>query len=429
MARTWLTVKVELVGGRGDFLWPRPGRLIAAKPSHTFRDLAEAINAAFARWDRSHPHRFTLTDGDEVLPLEWFDDFDGESFDDATERLRRLSLGERFAFEFDLGDRWTHVCTVGSEKIDILELVGITPTEPIAIEGWGTVPDQYGRRWEEDDGSIHPPPAPDPPTRDLPPLLLGWGEDAVTAVSSGPSLGSEALGHWRPLGWTPDALRRLRGALARRETPAMLGALLGRDPLEVAHLAAPGLLAAVAEDDASAKGYAALLVDELRDRWWDGDHALADELAAGAGLGAPTGLGNVPVDLSDLATHLNDASHEAEPFRLHLPTGRLWPNDLLLTSEEQPADWEDDDRWLALAGVGSADGWHDMSDFIATVEDADLANRLDDAIRGKGAFRRFGTRLRPHDDEWSRWRRFKDERDLARARAYLAAAGYRPAVR
>ena len=66
--------------------------------------------------------------------------------------------------------------------------------------------------------------------------------------------------------------------------------------------------------------------------------------------------------------------------------------------------------------------------FVASLPDDPLHGQLERAIRGKGAFRRFGDQLRPHDDEWARWHRFKDERDLARARACLASAGYRPAV-
>jgi hypothetical protein len=426
MAPRWLTVKVELVSGRGEFLWPRPARVIAIRPSHTFRDLAEAINEAFARWDRSHLHLFSFTDGQQILPEPAFDDLDDLALDDASERLRRLSPGERFAFVFDLGDDWTHLCTVGPRTIDIVEVTGNTRTTPTVIEGWGSIPDQYGRRWEADDGNDRLPSAPDPPTSDLPPLMPGWGEDAFTTVSSGPPSPSETVGLWRPLAWTEEALRNLRGAVARRETAAVIGTLVGRNPLEVAHLAAPGLIAALGEDDASARGYAALLIDELRDRWWDGDQALADELAAAAGIGQLTGLRSVAVDLDELATHLSDASLQAEPSRLHLPTGRIWPSEALLVTAEQPDDWEDDDRWLGLGFTGSADGWQDMSDFIGTVEHAELRERLDDAIRGKGAFRRFGDRLRAHEDEWARWRRFKAERDLARARAFLAAAGLRP---
>ncbi|WP_211335586.1 hypothetical protein [Lentzea flaviverrucosa] len=69
MARTWLSIQVELVHGRGEDHWPRPARVFAAARSHMFLQLAQAIDAAFARWDLSHLHMFTLADGTPVSRL------------------------------------------------------------------------------------------------------------------------------------------------------------------------------------------------------------------------------------------------------------------------------------------------------------------------------------------------------------------------
>ena len=60
--RTWLSIRVELVQGGGRTLWPRPGRVFAAARSHTFLALGDAIDTAFARWDRVHLSLFELAD-------------------------------------------------------------------------------------------------------------------------------------------------------------------------------------------------------------------------------------------------------------------------------------------------------------------------------------------------------------------------------
>jgi hypothetical protein len=54
---------VELLGGGGHELKPPPGRDLVVGPAHTFAELAEAIDDAFARWDRAHLSEFTLADG------------------------------------------------------------------------------------------------------------------------------------------------------------------------------------------------------------------------------------------------------------------------------------------------------------------------------------------------------------------------------
>lgn len=124
MARTWLSVTVELLGGRGEELWPWPGRIFAVGPSHTFKDLADAVNDAFARWDRAHLSTFTLVDGrlvaDEYAGAELAGSIGGPitlPIDIAAAKVARtVELGGEFEFTFDLGDDWTHRCVVGTES-------------------------------------------------------------------------------------------------------------------------------------------------------------------------------------------------------------------------------------------------------------------------------------------------------------------------
>lgn len=142
----WMTVRVTLVSGRGaDFDSP-PGRVFLVGPSHTFGELADAINLHFARWDLSHLHDFRLADGREI----GFPDPDSPDTIDQ-ERIivaSTLDKGDEFEFVFDFGDDWTHQCRVDEVGIDPTEIFGAEPGSPVPIWGWGSIPDQYGRRSE-----------------------------------------------------------------------------------------------------------------------------------------------------------------------------------------------------------------------------------------------------------------------------------------
>ncbi len=175
MSRTWLSIRVDLIGGGGRDLWPRPGRIFAASRRHTFAQFATAIDDAFARWDRSHLHQFEFSDDRRIGRPDWEDGDDTELLDGRTLTLSTLRPDEQFLYTFDLGDNWVHLCTVGERRIDPDEQVGIEPDCPVPYWGWGSLPDQYGRRWDGDDGATPLPP--DPGLTDLPPLLPWWGSN------------------------------------------------------------------------------------------------------------------------------------------------------------------------------------------------------------------------------------------------------------
>ncbi len=147
MARTWLQIRVDLIGGGGVRCDPEPGRIFIVGPSHTFAQFAEAIDAAFARWDLSHLHVFELAD--ERL-IGFPDDSLGPEMmwlDHAKSKVaREVKAGAEFEYVFDLGDNWRHRCTVSAETVDPVEEYGAIPPGPVVIWGWGSIPDQYGRR-------------------------------------------------------------------------------------------------------------------------------------------------------------------------------------------------------------------------------------------------------------------------------------------
>lgn len=288
------------------------------------------------------------------------------------------------------------------------------------IFGWGDLPDQHGARWADDDGQREPPVRPDPPLSDLPPIMPHWGDRT-------PPTPGESAGWLSPMrDWDQDSWNQLRGAVARGDGQTVVDLLIRHDPLDAAHLAGDGLLVALEQRLESAYALARLLAAELRDRYLPGDEALADQLDAARGAMAPPDLAPIPIDLDDVAMHLEGDQLDGQAWRLDVETGRLWPDDPEgLVGEDRPGHWEDPDRWVELTSLGSHAAWEDMAEFTERVEDAELADRLDRAIRGNGAFRSFKDVLAHDPAQLPAWFRFAEERQRGRAREYLALRGYR----
>jgi len=71
----WSTLRVILRSKGGDDLVDPPGRDLLVSSEHTFAELANAIDRAFARWDLSHLHEFRLLDGRRIV-MEDADEFE-----------------------------------------------------------------------------------------------------------------------------------------------------------------------------------------------------------------------------------------------------------------------------------------------------------------------------------------------------------------
>ena len=80
---------------------------------------------------------------------------------------------------------------------------------------------------------------------------------------------------------------------------------------------------------------------------------------------------------------------------------------------------EDSERYERIPKAESHEGYRDMEDFIATVDNEHRAELLVVAINGKGAFRRFKDVLLNYPEERERWFKFKDDRMEERALEWL----------
>lgn len=202
--------------------------------------------------------------------------------------------------------------------------------------------------------------------------------------------------------------------------------------LTALQLLGDGLIRALAEHIEGAPELAADCVTALADRDWPGDTELGQQLHALLGTGPTPMLRPLPVDLAELADILEgDPTHGGGLLDLH--TGEVWPQAAIDYAHENPdeiqgAPDEDDDpdRWLPVSCEGSHEGYRDMEIFIDTLTDPDQADRLQIAIHGRGAFRRFKDVLGRTPDELDRWFAFAEERQRGRARNWLADAGYKP---
>lgn len=187
------------------------------------------------------------------------------------------------------------------------------------------------------------------------------------------------------------------------------------------------VLAALEQHADGAAEAARLMIAALRERDWEGDDVLADQLAALLGSGVMPDLRPLGVDLDELADIL-----EGDPMygggRVDLATGEVWPAPAVdyarEIGQEDEDESDDPDKWLWVHCEGSRDGYQDMERFIGTVRHPGRADRLEIAISGRGAFRRFKDVLGRWPGELDRWYAFSAERQRGRARVWLAGAGY-----
>ena len=128
------------------------------------------------------------------------------------------------------------------------------------------------------------------------------------------------------------------------------------------------------------------------------------------------------INLYELCEAMEDSSYENDHY-LDLETGEI----LFLSEYMDDEDTvklkdrieEDFNRYERIPKAESQEGYEDMVDFVATVEDEHLVELLEVAINGKGAFRRFKDVLLNYPEERERWFKFKDERMEERALEWL----------
>ncbi len=128
------------------------------------------------------------------------------------------------------------------------------------------------------------------------------------------------------------------------------------------------------------------------------------------------------IDFDELCSAVEDNSYENE-YYLDRETGEILLLSEYVDDEERGKlkDRIDDnpDRYERIPKAEPREGYEDMQAFIATVDDERLAELLEVAVNGRGAFRRFKDVLLNYPEARERWFQFQDNRIQERAREWL----------
>ena len=137
---------------------------------------------------------------------------------------------------------------------------------------------------------------------------------------------------------------------------------------------------------------------------------------------------DVPIDWEALEDAFENNAPEVHSY-LHVLTGEVLRVVDGIADPDMHARIAQSPDYLRVAPVNSREQYRWMERFIPMVADAELAGRLDDAIDGKGAFRRFKDVLSDVTEVRERWFAFRGERLRVFMEAWLAAQGINPVAR
>ena len=134
------------------------------------------------------------------------------------------------------------------------------------------------------------------------------------------------------------------------------------------------------------------------------------------------------VDLADLCGDFEDCRVDHR-YYLDLEADELFHVSDEFMDEEEKEKLEEmigeslGERYLAIPQASSEESYEDMLDFVETVEDTGLREKLYIALDGRGAFRRFRDVLSFYPEEQKKWFKFKDERLTERVDEWLELEG------
>ncbi len=148
------------------------------------------------------------------------------------------------------------------------------------------------------------------------------------------------------------------------------------------------------------------------------------------------------VDVEDIAMIMENQDRFGNQYYLDTETGEtvVIPEELMSALEEGesceglPA-WElellprakeifeGNERYEVIPTRPSHEAYDIIVNFVSDVKDGRMRSRLESALHGKGAFRRFKDTLREYPEVEKEWFKFKAERDKEKVKEWLESIG------
>lgn len=152
---------------------------------------------------------------------------------------------------------------------------------------------------------------------------------------------------------------------------------------------------------------------------------MTNENSAAGGTAA---VRDIPIDWEALEDAFENNAPEVHSY-LHLVTGDVLRVVDGVADPQMHARIAADANYLRIDPVSSREQYRWMERYIPMVEDPELQAKLNQAIDGKGAFRRFKDVLMTYAPERERWFAFRSERLRIFMEAWLSAHALNPIAR
>jgi hypothetical protein len=143
---------------------------------------------------------------------------------------------------------------------------------------------------------------------------------------------------------------------------------------------------------------------------------------------AAAAVRDIPIDWEALEDAFENNAPEVHSY-LHLVTGDVLRVVDGVADPQMHARIAADTNYLRIDPVSSREQYRWMERYIPMVEDPELQGKLNQAIDGKGAFRRFKDVLMTYAPERERWFAFRSERLRIFMEAWLSAHALNPVPR